>query len=321
MPLGQEKREYLKLKAAYYCYELDYSQVDAAKRLGISRVTLAKLLKEAREEGVVRIEVIDKRNLKKCFSLEDALRASFDLADARVIEASDADEGSLLGALAATGAEYFESIVANNQRIAIAWGRTLELMMDYLQPDAGVRGLEVVTLMGGSGTMDSVIRPDIIAQRLLSKYSGKGYTINAPYICHTAAVCEAIKQEPNIEDVFRRGRLADVTLVGIGERPALTAQYDRHYQYGKSIISQLIDSEAVGDICANFFRADGALCKTSMQKRIVSIDITELCAHKHVIAVAGGKNKHEAVLGALRGGYLDALITDRATASFALENK
>ena len=44
--------------------------------------------------------------------------------------------------------------------------------------------------------------------------------------------------------------------------------------------------------------------------------LTEL---DNVIGVAGGARKAEAILAALRGGYLDVLITDEDTAKLLLE--
>ena len=56
MPIQQDQRYYLKLKALYYLYEKNYTQTDIAKLLGVSRVTLGKLLDEAKREGMVKID-------------------------------------------------------------------------------------------------------------------------------------------------------------------------------------------------------------------------------------------------------------------------
>ena len=48
MSISQEQRYYLKLKALYYLYEENYTQTEIAKMLNISRVTLRRLLDEAK---------------------------------------------------------------------------------------------------------------------------------------------------------------------------------------------------------------------------------------------------------------------------------
>ncbi|MBQ8918290.1 MAG: helix-turn-helix domain-containing protein, partial [Oscillospiraceae bacterium] len=86
MPIGAEQRYYLKLKAVYYYYEKDYTQTEIAQMLNVSRITLGKLLKEAREEGMVKIDIVDQRNVKKLLELEARLRDRFGLADVKVVD-------------------------------------------------------------------------------------------------------------------------------------------------------------------------------------------------------------------------------------------
>ena len=55
MSISQDHRYYLKLKALYYLYEQGYTQTEIAKRLNISRVTLGRLLDEAKAEGMIML--------------------------------------------------------------------------------------------------------------------------------------------------------------------------------------------------------------------------------------------------------------------------
>ena len=318
MPLGRERRYYLKLKAAYYCYEKGCSQTDVAQMLGISRPTLGKLLTEAKEEGIVRVQVADPLNFKHILYLEDGLKRRFGLKDARILNTVVADDDNLTAKLAEAAAEYVDENVYSGIKIASAWGYTLEMMSHYLRPNPAVKDIEVYTLMGGSGTADSVRQPDIIAGHLLSKYSGTGYIINAPYVCQSENLCEAIKREPAIADVIEKSREADITLVGIGEKPSVDGEYLSRYDYGAEAVAELEAAGACGDICANFFDANGTPCDVSLRRRIVAIDIADLKSHKNVVAISGGVKKYESVLGALRGGYVDVLITDRFTAEAVL---
>ena len=74
MPIGAAPRYYLKLKAVYYYYEKDYTQTEIAQMLNVSRITLGKLLKEAWLEGMVKIDIVDQRNVKQLLELEARLR-------------------------------------------------------------------------------------------------------------------------------------------------------------------------------------------------------------------------------------------------------
>lgn len=318
MSLKADERYYIKLKAAYYCLEKGMIQADVAQMLNVSRTTLNKLLKEAREEGMVKVEIVDRRNMKQAMILEDRLCEQYHLQAARVVNPIVDDAEEINRVLAVAGAQYIENEIQSGMRIGIAWGRTLEMMSELLTEDHSITGLEVITLIGGAGTADSIIQPGLIVERLLRKYGGTGYIINAPYICQTEELCASIKQEPHIADALNRSKHADLTLIGIGEKPELSTSYASYYRYSPEIINKLIERKAVGDICANFFDINGRLCDTPVSRRIVSINIEDLRSHKKVIALGGGPNKHDSVLGALSGGYVDVLITDQFTAEAVL---
>ena len=84
MSISQEHRYYLKLKALYYLYEEGYTQTEIAKRLNISRVTLSRLLEEAKAEGMIKFEIVDVRGAMKTLQLEEKLRQRFGLQDIKL---------------------------------------------------------------------------------------------------------------------------------------------------------------------------------------------------------------------------------------------
>ena len=75
---------------------------------------------------------------------------------------------------------------------------------------------------------------------------------------------------------------------------------------------------AVGDVCLNFFDADGAHVVSDLGDRTLGIDEATLKAIPRRIGVAGGRRKHAAIRAALVGGWCDVLITDSATAEVLL---
>ena len=320
MSIGAEQRYYLKLKAVYYYYEKDYTQTEIAEMLNVSRITLGKLLKEAKEEGMVKIELVDVRNVRQLLELEAQLKDKFGLLDVKIVDCVENERNEVNRKIAVSAAKYVEHMLRSNMKIGIAWGRTLEMMVDYLSENRNIKGIEVTTLLGGAGTADSKIQPNIIAQKLLRKYSGEGYIINAPYICQTEKLCNAIKHEPHIKEVLERARQADISLIGIGEQPEEETCYDAGYRFTPENIKQLQDAQAVGDLCANYFDINGNPCQTDLNKRLVSVNMEDFKAMKKVVALGGGPKKWGAVLGALRGGYIDVLITDKFTAQNVLEN-
>ncbi|MDO4312193.1 MAG: sugar-binding domain-containing protein [Eubacteriales bacterium] len=317
MSISQEHRYYLKLKALYYLYEEGHTQTEIAKRLNISRVTLGRLLDEAKEEGMIKFEIIDVRGAMKTLQLEERLRRRFGLQDIKLVDCPNADSDSVTKKIASEAAAYFEQLVHSNMKIGLTWGRTLNSMIESLAPDKSIKDLMVYTLVGGS-SQSVDFQPNVLAQHIIDKYGGRANILTAPFMCQSEKLCAAIKQEPTIASILDASHNLDATLVGIGEEPVRDADHLSDYPFDTAMINELVDARAAGDICGNFFTIDGQLCETTLKNRIVSIDIRDLPNHKQVIGIGGGEKKVHSLLGALNGHYLHVLITDVQTAEKVL---
>lgn len=318
MSISQEHRYYLKLKALYYLYEKGYTQTEIAKRLNISRVTLGRLLDEAKAEGMIKFEIVDIRGTMKTLQLEERLRQRFGLQDIKLVDCPNADTDSITKRIASEAATYFEQLVHSNMTIGLTWGRTLSCMIENLPSDKSIKDLLVYTLVGGS-SQSVDFQPNVLAQHIIDKYEGRANILTAPFMCQSEELCTAIKQEPTISSILDASHNLDATLVGIGEAPVRDADHLSDYPFDTAMINELVDAQAAGDICGNFFDIHGRLCETTLKNRIVSIDIRELPNHKQVIGIGGGGKKVNSILGALNGHYLHVLITDVQTAEKVLQ--
>ena len=318
MPIHPEQRYYLKLKALYYLYEKGYTQTEIAKMLNISRVTLGKLLEEAKAEGMIKIEIVDVRGSMRVLQMEEQLKQMFHLQDIKLIDCQNLDREAALRRIAFEAASYFDQQLESHMKIGLTWGRTLNSVIEQLPDNQSVRDLTVYTLLGGSSS-SSDFQPTFLAQQVIRKYGGSANMLNAPFMCQNAELCQAFKQEPQIASILQASKDLDMTIVGIGEEPVYGTSHLSDYPFDTLMINELADAGAVGDICGNFFDIQGHLCQTSLSKRIISIDLQDLRQHKKVVGVGGGPAKVKSVLGALRGQYLDVLITDVKTAEEVLK--
>jgi DNA-binding transcriptional regulator LsrR (DeoR family) len=78
--------------------------------------------------------------------------------------------------------------------------------------------------------------------------------------------------------------------------------------------AQAVGVGAVGDILLRFFDENGKPVKGPLSNRVVSMSLEQLARVNRAIAVAGGARKYKAILGALRGKWINVLVTDRCTA-------
>jgi DNA-binding transcriptional regulator LsrR (DeoR family) len=75
----------------------------------------------------------------------------------------------------------------------------------------------------------------------------------------------------------------------------------------------------VGDICLHFFNEQGNPVATPLHDRVIGMSLEQLRRVGRVVGVAGGKRKTVAIKGALAGGWINILITDRNTAERLLK--
>ena len=126
--------------------------------------------------------------------------------------------------------------------------------------------------------------------------------------------------EPAIAEALTRARAADVAVVGIGTVGTGSS---------KEIVDELgltdaeraafLDADPVGDMCCRFFDANGLAVRGAVHDRVVAVELEHLAAIPTVVGVATGAGKVSGVLGAIRGGVLNGLITDAALALALLD--
>lgn len=315
MAIKSDERYYLKLKSLHYLYDRNYTHTETAKLLGISRVTLNRLLEEAHSDGMIKINIVDTRNLKPAFDLEDSLCARFGLSEARILDAGCQNSDPLR--LSIESARYVENCIHSGMKIGLAWGRALRAMINQLSPNPSIKDLDIYTILGGACS-EADFQPNIMVQSLLSLYSGTGHVINAPYICHSELLCSELRKEPSIAEVLETTKKLDLAIIGIGETPLWKGFRDGYYHFSERVIDELIAAGAVGDICGNFFDISGKVCQTSITNRIVSVSLDDLKSCRKVVAIAYGESKIQSIQGAINGGYIDVLLTDTDTATSLL---
>ena len=146
MNIHPEERYHLKLKAMYYYYYEGYTQQKIAKMLNISRPTLSKFFKEARAEGIVKIEINDIKNSGNLLDLEVQLKKRYDLEDVRVVDCVKHDDREVAKEVGKAAAVYFERILKDGMKIGVAWGKTLEVMVENLKENKSIKDLQIVMM-------------------------------------------------------------------------------------------------------------------------------------------------------------------------------
>ncbi len=302
------------LKVARMYYHLNLTTAEIGEQLGIARPTVSRLLGWARSNGLVEFRVID--HTQQQLSLESEIEDRWGVRDVKVVPTRpDATVAELHAAVTRFAAHYLNSIVSERATIALAWGATVAQIAERLIPKP-LPGVNVVQLtgsgnnQGGHGITDAA---NIIGT-FASNYHGHGHLLPIPAYFDDPATKEAMFRERVVKRVRGLSGRADIVLYSIGTPDANSYIYRAGYVEDAEL-AQLRSEGVVGDIATVFFRADGSSSDIAMNRRSTGPDLASLARHAYSICVLAGMNKLEALRGALRGGFMNTLILDEATAS------
>ncbi len=311
-----ERDDLLAMVASLY-YKLNQGQAEIAERLGVSTSKVSRLLKEAWERGIIEVQI--KTPIPRDFALETQLVTRFGLADALVLEAKpDSDDAALVAGAGQLAAIYLQRIIPDlpeGATIGVAWGTGVHATVDALPNNLG-RQIDVVQLMGGVGAL-VVDGPDL-ARMVAAKLGGRHYDLHAPVLVERPEVRELFLAEPTVHEGIRRARSVQLAITGIGSVDERDSSFLRAGLLTRADLSMLRGLGAVGETAGRFFDATGETTGIEINRRVIGVELEDLRRIPKVIAVARGLIRVPAILGALRGGYLNVLATDNGTARAVL---
>ncbi|MBC7263513.1 MAG: sugar-binding transcriptional regulator [Chloroflexi bacterium] len=310
-----EERARLLVRVASLYYEQGLTQKEVAQRIGLSRSNVSRLLTEAHRQGIVEIRI--NHPWATSSELAATLIRRFGLQDALVLASGSPDRNEVLRGMGVLAARYLERILKPNSILGIGWGTALYEVVHELR-HTRIPGIEVVQIIGGTGSLNPQIDGTELARQLARALGARYRYLHAPLIVETAELCRALMQDRNIHESLEVGRKADVALVGIGAVVREISSLTRSGHLRENELSWLQAIGAVGDICAQHFDIHGRICAPELNSRVVGLRLDELQRIPCVIGVAGWREKAPAILGALRGKYVDVLVTDDAAAQEVL---
>ena len=304
--------EELLLRVAWFYYKDELTQDEIARRLSVSRASVGRMLDRARKVGLVSINL--NADHLDAFEVSSELRRTFNLTEVLVVPDHDkepADHHRLNARLGLGGAQFMSTHLRPGGTLGVGWGETVSRVIASVNFGA-VGPVHMVTLTGGvDGYLQTIL-------------SSKGETgtepeattatiIPTPIVASTPKLAAALKAEPAIQQVLTQACGVDQAIVGVGT-PAADATIVQMGYLAADDVRLLHDRGVVGDILGQFFDADGRVVNLPIHERRIGIELSDLASIPKVVGVAGGLHKAEAILGALRGGFLDVLVTNELVA-------
>jgi deoxyribonucleoside regulator len=282
------------------------SQIEISRQLGLDPSTVSRYLRRAREDGIVRIEIQAPR--RRVDELGQELASRFDLKRAMVV-AGDQD-------MAPAGADFVSTLLRNHMRLGLSWGRMLSQIVHRL-PQSAVSGLDIALLHGGVGNAGPGIQGHELARHVASLYRESAVTyLHAPLLVDSPEIKDAMLRDGSIKASLRAAATRELALVGIGTLDP-EAPLVRYGHLSPSDRDRLLAAGAVGDVSTHFFTADGEPVPV-LDERLIAIEWPQLQKIPTVVALASGRTKTHAIIGALRSKLVDILVTDEDTARLVL---
>lgn len=303
-------------KVANLYYNEEKSQREIADKLKLSKSKVCRILRDAKLNGVVQI--IIKSPLSVCNDLEEKFERLFQLREAIIVN-DDGDKNNINNLLSVgqAGADYLRRIVSPKDIIGISWGQTLLSLVNQLVPYEA-SGTKIVQLVGGLNNGTQNVQATELTRRLGNILNGETHLLHCPAVVTSSQVKEGLLEDKNIRNVFDLGVKSTIALFGIGTVDT-DSELFKSNTLSQSWYTDLKEKGAVGDVCMRFYDINGKPCCPELDSVIMGMSIDNIKKIKTVVCIAQGEIKAEAILGALKGGIPDILITNKSTASKILQ--
>jgi deoxyribonucleoside regulator len=311
----QQDRELLLADVCEMYYLEGKNQAEIGKLIGLTPSMVSRIITEAHERNMIEIQI--KRPLHSDFKLENALINRFNLKAARVVSVRD-PKNFLIRYLGMAGAQIFIQYLTRGSIIGIAMGKTLSAVVDSVSIGDQIQSI-LVELTGALGSRSSEYEGHGIITRLADKLGAEYHYLNAPFLCADSETAQILLNDEILAKPLTLAKNANLALLGVG---SLDPELSTGLQYGyitKELITELTSEGAVGNVCGFYFNIHGKLVCADFCKKIVSISGDRILEIPNRIGVAGGPDKVKPIIGALRGGYVNILVTDNFTATSILD--
>jgi DNA-binding transcriptional regulator LsrR (DeoR family) len=303
-----KRSERLRQRAAWMYFVEEMTQSAIADALGVGRVTVVRMLAEAKALGEVRIAL--SRSDAELGGLEAALCKQYGLSEAIVAPLSS-DTADPTAPIAAALGDHVSALLRNDMKIGLGWGRTLNSSLEYLS-ERSLKGLSVVSLVGGV-THFVADNPAEFPSGFARAFNADCYLIPSPALVDSPATKTALIERCGLKSVYDFAQALDAVVLSVGSLGP-EASIARYAVIGEADRKTLGEYGAVGEMLCNVYDDLGRIVDHPLNSCVMSVPLEVVRAAPVRVLAAGGPHKLAAIRGALTLLRPTALVTDAATA-------
>ncbi|MEO5759435.1 MAG: sugar-binding transcriptional regulator [Mesorhizobium sp.] len=306
--VSESRTDRLRIRAAWMYFVEQMTQNEIADVLGVGRVTIVRMLADARSRNEVKITI--ESELSEIVLLERALEKTFGLQQALVAPLSAPNADPIPAISAKTGA-FLSDTMKSGMRVGVGWGQTLFSSLPFISAKS-LADFKVISLLGGVGVVRRY-NPAEFAWRFAQIFQGDGYLIPTPAVVDSVETKIALVERCGLQEVFEMANVLDAVLLSVGGIASATT-FSRGGFLREADREALLARGAVGDLLFHFFDRNGDLVDHPINSLVMSVDVDRLRKAPIRILTSGGEEKTEALLGAMTLVAPTILITDEESA-------
>jgi DNA-binding transcriptional regulator LsrR (DeoR family) len=290
-------------RAARRYYFENRSKIQIAEDLGISRFKVAQLLDLARASGLVTITISSPGSVN--VELGEQLCQHFGLRRGRVVNTSQHDDNLVREQLGASAAELLREIASPDDVLGIGWARTVLAMANSLD---NLRVKQVVQLTGVLNRPDVEVSGTELVRDVAHRAHAEAFVFYAPMIVSDPAAARGLRRQEQFARAFSSFDSVTKAVVGIGGwDPPSSTLHDALTPPEQELLRR---SGVQADLSGVLLDGEGRATETPLGERIVGISAAQLRRVPDVIGIAYGVEKVCAAHAAIRGGYIQSLVTN-----------
>lgn len=307
-------------RAAQLYYAQGLTMDDVAAEMETSRSSISRLLRHARQTGIVEIKV--NSPLKPSSDLERRLAERYGITAHVVSAGTRATEAERLERTTSFAAHRISALITANMKVGVAWGATLSRIARAL-PFKSAPGAQIIQMNGAASSSSSgVDYADDLLGRIANAFDAAPYHFTVPAIFDDPATRSAMWRERSVRRTLNLQSSADLFVFGLGSR--LGDPRSHIYSGGyidREDLKALVQAGAAGDCATVFYRADGSTNGISINDRTSGPSVPTMKGIPHRLCVVSGNRKRDSLRGALAAGLITELIVDDKLALAVLERE
>lgn len=298
-----EEKEAVKIATMYYVEGMTQAQI--ARKMGVSRSLISKILLDAKNDGIVEIFIHSKSAYT--VQLERQLEEKYDLKNVIVVDTYNLNQYEVSKMASQEAALYLKKISKQIDTLGVSWGKSIRGLVDHY-PYTNQSDVTVIPLIGGMGEDLVNIHSNQLSYDLAHKMRGTAKYLYAPALVSNTGIKQELQNNQAIRSVLEAGKNVDIALVGLSNPYKPNTMLEIGYIDEEDVVG-LRESGAVGDINSRFYNEDGEEVDSEINQHVLGLNLNDLKNIPLVMAIVHEMDKVSALKVAVDQKLVNILVT------------